>query len=204
MRATVRAAMAAGVRIGAHPSYPDRENFGRRSLSLPPDALAASLLEQISGLAAIVRQEGGEVAHLKPHGALYNDAARDAELSRIIVEVARSASIEEMLGPPESALAEAARAAGLRFIAEGFADRSYESNGALTPRSEPDAVLSDAADVEANALRMALEGSVIARTGEVLALGIATICLHSDTPGAADHATHIRAALEASGIVVAA
>lgn len=204
MRATVRAAKAAGVQIGAHPSYPDRENFGRRSLDLAPDTLAASLREQISALATVARDEGADIVHLKPHGALYNDAAANAELSGIIVHAARQAGIDEVLGPPDSALAEAARAVGLRFIAEGFADRSYEPSGALTPRSVPGAVISDPASVGANALRMAMEGSVIARTGDVLRLGIATICLHSDTPGAADHALHIRAALEAAGISVKA
>lgn len=202
MRETVRRAKASGVRVGAHPSYPDRENFGRVSLGLPPGLLEASLIDQVAALKRIAREEGVEIVHLKPHGALYNDAARDAELSEIIVRVAAGANVQEILGPPKSELEQAAGRAGLTFIAEGFADRSYEADGNLTPRGIPGAVISDPHAIEANALSMAQTGMVTARTGEMLSLGVATLCLHSDTPGAATHAAHIRKALEAAGVAV--
>lgn len=204
MRETVRRANAAGVRTGAHPSYPDRENFGRVSLKMAPEQLTAALEKQIAALRRIVSEEGGALAHLKPHGALYNDAARDSGLAALIVEATRRAGITELLGPPNSALERAARAAGLAFIAEGFADRTYEADGTLTPRSIPGAVITDEHAVEAAALRMAVHGTIWARTGETLSLGIGTICLHSDTPGAATHAACIRKALEAAGIRVEA
>ncbi|HAY07464.1 MAG TPA: 5-oxoprolinase subunit PxpA [Hyphomonas sp.] len=202
MRETVQRAADRGVRIGAHPSYPDKENFGRVSLKLAPGDLATSLDNQIAELLRIAAEEGATVAHLKPHGALYNDAARDTELSRLIVQAACRAGIREILGPPNSALEAASHDADLVFVPEGFADRTYEADGALTPRTIPGAVVADEEAVKTAALQMALTGKVKARSGEVLNLGINTICLHSDTPGAVEHAAHLRKALEAAGIRV--
>lgn len=202
MRETVRRAVACGVQIGAHPSYPDTESFGRRSLNLAAEELSESIGAQIETLLHIAAEEGARITHLKPHGALYNDAAKRADLSALIVQAARRAGIFELLGPPNSELEAAARAAGIAFVAEGFADRTYEVDGALTPRGMPGAVIENEAAIEAAALRMALDGTVAARTGEVLVLGIGTICLHSDTPGAAQHAQQIRDALERAGIRV--
>lgn len=204
MRETVRRAKAAGVRIGAHPSYPDRENFGRLTFGISPDVLGAALEDQVAALLRIAREEGASVSHLKPHGALYNDAAKDSGLSELIIQVMRRTGITQLLAPPGSALEAAASEAGFVFVAEGFADRAYESDGSLTPRSLPGAVIADERAVEASALRMALHGTVLARTGETLSLGIGTICLHSDTPGAAAHAIRIRKTLEAAGIRIAA
>lgn len=204
MRETVRRAKAAGVRIGAHPSYPDRENFGRLTLGISPNVLSAALEDQVRALLRIAGEQEACVSHLKPHGALYNDAARDAELSELIVAVMHRTGITQLLGPPGSALEAVARSAGVSFVAEGFADRGYEADGSLTPRSLAGAVLTDEAIVEENALRMARHSAVVTRTGETLSLSIGTICLHSDTPGAAAHAVRIREALEAAGIRVEA
>lgn len=204
MRATIRAARDNGVRIGAHPSYPDLENFGRRTLMMPPQELAASLAAQTRRLLEIAAEENAAVTHLKPHGALYNDAAKDAGLAALIAAVAAETVIRELVGPPGSELERAARAAGLTYIAEGFADRSYEPDGALTPRSLPGAVLEDSAQVLAQALDFARDGAVAVRGGGRIALAIDTLCLHSDTPGAAEHARRLRTGLEAAGIRVRA
>lgn len=202
MRETVRRAVACDVQIGAHPSYPDTEHFGRRSLSLAAEELSKSIHAQIATLLRIAAEEGARITHLKPHGALYNDAAKRADLAALIVQAARRAGILELLGPPGSELETAARAEGIAFVAEGFADRTYEADGALTPRNVSGAVIENETAIKAAALRMAFDGTVEARTGEMLALGIRTICLHSDTPGAAQHALHIRKALEKAGIRV--
>lgn len=204
MRETVQRASAHGVHLGAHPSYPDRVNFGRLSLQMSPEVLVAALDDQVAALLKIASAEGARITHLKPHGALYNDAAKNPELARLIVQATQRAGLRELIGPPKSALEDAAREAGLVYIAEGFADRTYESDGGLTPRSVPGAVITDEHLVEAAALSMALDGVVMARTGETLSLGIRTICLHSDTPDAAQHAAQVRAALEAAGVRIEA
>lgn len=204
MRETIRRACENRVQVGVHPSYPDTEHFGRRSLKMPASALAASLSSQINQLLDIAAVEGSRVVHLKPHGALYNDAAQDLGLSEIIVAAAADAGLGEILGPPNSALQMASNAAGMVFVAEGFADRTYESDGTLTPRHMAGAVIEDAGAVVNQALSFAREGAVTSRGGERLILPARTICLHSDTPGAADHARAIREGLEAAGVMVQA
>jgi 5-oxoprolinase (ATP-hydrolysing) subunit A len=204
MRQTVEQARSLKVQIGAHPSYPDVANFGRRSLRLDPAELEASLDAQTRLLLGIAADQGVAVAHLKPHGALYNDAAKDAGLAQLIADVAVRAGIEELIGPPRSELEVAALASGLRFLAEGFADRSYEPDGALTPRSIDGAVIEDTNLVLAQALAFVREGSVAIRGGGHIALEIQTLCLHSDTPGAAEHARAIRSGLERAGVEVRA
>jgi len=157
-------------RIGAHPSYPDRDHFGRRSLAIAPAALEDSVRAQCARLAAIA----GRVGHVKPHGALYHDAARDPALAHAVLAgaiAALGASIT-VIGPPTGALADAARALGLPYLREGFADRRMRPDGNLVPRSEPDALITDPAEAVAQA--RALVGQVD------------TICIHADTPGALD------------------
>ena len=202
MRRTVEVAKTHRVQIGAHPSYPDLEHFGRRSLTMESAELAASLDAQVSRLLEIAKSAGVPVVHLKAHGALYNDAAKDEARAKLVAGAAVKAGIPELVGPPNSAMDTAAQAAGLRFLAEGFADRSYEPDGALTPRSVPGAVIAEGAEVLAQALSFAQSGTVKVRVGSALHLPIQTLCLHSDTPGAADHAAEIRAGLEAAGIEV--
>jgi 5-oxoprolinase (ATP-hydrolysing) subunit A len=204
MRATVRAARDSSVRIGAHPSYPDPENFGRRTLVMTSEDLAAALASQTRRLIGIAAEEKATVTHLKAHGALYNDAAKDAGLAALVAAATAAAGLRELVGPPGSELERAAGAAGLAYLAEGFADRSYELDGALTPRSIPGAVLEDTSAVLAQALDFARDGTVAVRGGGRIPLAINTLCLHSDTRGAAEHARALREGLEAAGIEVRA
>lgn len=202
MAETLRMAQARGVHAGAHPSYPDREGFGRTRKNMSLAELAVSLKAQVSDLQAIAATEGVELRHIKPHGALYNDAARDADLARLVVALSGESGITTLLGPPASEMERAARVVGLTYIAEGFADRAYEADLSLTPRGLPGAVFEDHAAQRAQALEMVLKHQVTARTGEILPLRIDTLCLHGDTPGAAENAVSLRDALEASGIAI--
>lgn len=204
MAATVALARHHGVGIGAHPSYPDRAGFGRVRLAMTSAALATALSGQVAALQAVAADLGATVGHLKPHGALYNVAATDPATARLVATVAADAGIGQLLGPPGSALEAAAAQAGLRFITEGFADRSYEADGSLTPRHQPGALLASPADVVAQVLRIVRQGEVIARTGERLHLRVQTLCLHGDTPGAPGLARGLRAELSAAGIAVGA
>lgn len=200
MEATLLMAKARGVRAGAHPSYPDREGFGRLRNNIALPDLAASLQAQVASLLSVAARIGADVTHIKPHGALYNDAARDRDLSAILVSLCRQTGIATLIGPPASETERAALAAGLTYIAEGFADRAYEADLSLTPRSVPSAVLDVPADQIAQALSMVLNQQITARTGHPRKIRIETICLHGDTPGAAESARQLRAALEQAGV----
>jgi 5-oxoprolinase (ATP-hydrolysing) subunit A len=202
MVATVKAADARGVLIGAHPSYPDREGFGRKPMAMSRDDLAASLSQQVRALAAITRERGASLSHLKPHGALYNTAAQDESIARTIVDVTTQSRIALLIGPPNSCLEVAAAEAGLDFLAEGFADRAYEMSGALTPRSLTGAVLETDAERIRQAVQIAADHQVSTRTGETIDLPVRTICVHGDTPGALASALAIRDALNAAGIEI--
>jgi UPF0271 protein len=203
MRLTVRLARAAGVGIGAHPGFADLQGFGRREMEVDPAEIEASLLAQIGALAAIAHAEGQRIQHVKAHGALYNMAARDRTLADAIARAIASYDTGLiMFGLPNSPMIEAGKAAGLRVAAEGFADRSYEQDGSLTPRSRPGAVIHDPDAVVARALRMAGDGVVLTSTGRAVPLRVDTICVHGDTPGAPELARRIRAALTAAGAAV--
>jgi 5-oxoprolinase (ATP-hydrolysing) subunit A len=158
--------------IGAHPSYPDRPGFGRRTMAIEPAALAATVAEQCAALAAIARQHGRTVDYVKPHGALYHDAAAHDAIARTVVGASLDALGDRVvvIGPPAGALREAATARGLRYASEGFADRRMRDNGSLVPRTEPGALLTDPAEAAAQA--------------RALAGRVDTICVHADTPGA--------------------
>jgi UPF0271 protein len=166
--------------IGAHPSYPDRESFGRRTMAIEPDVLAASVAEQCAALAAIARAHGVAVEWLKPHGALYHDAAANAVLAHAMLggAIAVLGSDLTVIGPPAGALHEAATAIGLRYAREGFADRRMRDDGSLVPRSEPDALLVDPAAAAAQAV--------------ALSAHVDTICIHADTPDALAIARAVR------------
>ena len=201
MTATVRMALANGVTIGAHPSYPDREGFGRVSGFMRGEELYESLTAQVAALEDIAAQLGAKIGHIKPHGTLYNDA----ELADIIARVtAEAPGAPALMGMANSELQGAAKRHKLDFIAEGFIDRAYEPDGTLVPRSEPGAVHDDLAVATTQAVRLAEDGEVTARNGEVIAVKVDTLCIHSDTPGAAEKARAVRDVLESHGVRIRA
>lgn len=180
MARVVEAARRAGVRVGAHPSYPDRADFGRRTLDLAPAVLARSVREQCDALRGVA----GQVHHLKLHGALYHDADRDPDLAARVVDAALAAlGACTVLGPAGGALQAVAAARGLPYLVEGFADRGVGPDGRLIPRGQPGALLTDPAAVAARAAALAAEGRVH------------TVCVHGDTPGAVSLAGAVRAVL---------
>jgi UPF0271 protein len=188
---TIEAAVRAGLAIGAHPGYPDREGFGRRELVMSAAELEASILYQVAAVGGMVAALGGTLAHVKAHGALYNRAAVDAGIAGAIARAVRQYSPHLVLfGPPRSELLAAADTVGLRSVAEGFADRAYEADGSLRSRRLEGALLTDPGLAAAQAV-------ALARAGQVQ-----TLCVHSDTPGAPEIARAVRSALEDAGFAV--
>jgi UPF0271 protein len=205
MRRTVALACARGVAIGAHPGYPDLQGFGRRSLGLSPDEAYAWVLAQIGALAAIVRAEGAQLVHVKPHGALYNDAARDPVLAQAIARaVASFDPALTLVGLAGSQLIVAGQAAGLPVAREAFADRAYEADGSLRDRRLPGALIHDEQAALAQAISIARDGAVSAYSGEQVAVHAETLCLHGDAPGAAARAARLRSGLAEARIAVRA
>lgn len=205
LRATIRLAASKGVAIGAHPGFPDLVGFGRRNLDVTPREAEDLVLYQIAAVAGVARTEGASLQHVKPHGALFNMAVRNAELSTAIARAVAAFDRSLILfGLPGSEILNAGRAAGLRVAAEVFADRAYEADGSLASRRKPGSVIHDADAVVARAVRMVTDRSVVAIDGCVVALDADTICVHGDTPGADDLAAKIRAGLEAAGVTVKA
>jgi UPF0271 protein len=203
MRATVRLARAHGVAIGAHPGFPDLVGFGRRNMAASPAEVEDFVLYQLGALAAIARAEGLTLQHVKPHGALYNMAIRDRALADAIARAVAAFDPRLILfGLPGTELLQAGVAAGLDVAAEGFADRSYEPDGALTPRDRPGAVIHDAEAVVARAVRMARDGVVTASNGRDIPMQVRTICTHGDTPGSHELTRQLRQGLERAGIEV--
>lgn len=200
MRETVALAQWCGVAVGAHPGFADRENFGRRELALPADELAQLVTRQISAL-----REFGPVRHVKPHGALYNLAARDAAvataIARAVATVDRGLVLYALAG---SELVRAGRAAGLTVAEEVFADRTYRRDGSLTPRSEGGALIESEDAAVAQVLRMVSEGVVRATDGTDVAIRADTICLHGDGAHAVDFARRLNAELSRAGIALKA
>ncbi len=203
MRQTVRVAVSAGVGIGAHPGFPDLSGFGRREMQMSVRQIEDLVAYQIGALAGVAAAEEARLHHVKPHGALYNMAARDRALAdaiaRAVVDVDATLVLFGLAG---SALLEAAESVGLRCASEVFADRAYQADGALVPRGVPGAVIDDPKQVVERAVRLAQEGTVVTATGETLELVSDTICLHGDTPGAAELAARLRSGLEGAGIRV--
>jgi UPF0271 protein len=204
MRRTVRMARAAGVCLGAHPGFADLQGFGRREMKVDPAELEDSLIAQIGALIAIAQAEGVPLQHVKAHGALYNMAAREPALAGAIARaIAACGPALIMFGLPNSPMIEAGKAAGLRVAAEGFADRSYEEDTSLTPRSRPGAVIHDPEAVVVRAVRMVRDGVVLTSGGREVPLRVDTICVHGDTPGAPELARRIHEALSGAGATVA-
>jgi 5-oxoprolinase (ATP-hydrolysing) subunit A len=205
MREAVALALEHGVAIGAHPSFPDREHFGRQEMLLPARELHECIVAQIESLVSIAQKQGTQLRHVKPHGALYNMAARDEALAETVVTAIRSVDPSLMLfGLAGSALLVVSERLGLRAISETFADRAYRPDGSLQPRSEPGSVIETGPLVVGRAVEMAREGSVVAVDGSRIVIRAETICVHGDTPGAAVLARRIRDAFKEAGIRVVA
>ena len=205
MRKTVRCAHAAGVAIGAHPGYPDLEGFGRRALAMNPHDVYASILYQVGALAAFAKAEGAKLHHVKPHGALYNAAAKDAALAQAIAQAVKDFDDQLILvGLAGSESITAAQNVGLRTASEFFADRAYQENGTLVPRTLAGAVITDKQKAIERTLRAVKEGVVESETGTVIPIAADTICIHGDNPAAVAFAAEIHAALEAAGVTVRA
>lgn len=200
MRNTVRTALAAGVSLGAHPAYPDLQGFGRRAMKMAPAELEAAIIYQVGALAGMATAEGGRLTHVKPHGALNNQACEDAVLADTVARAVRAIDRELiLLAPALSALYAAGERAGLRVAAEIFADRAYTDAGTLVPRSQPGAVIHDHDALVAHVLRMLEAGGIVARSGKVLTTPMHSICVHGDTLGAVESARQLAATLGAAG-----
>jgi 5-oxoprolinase (ATP-hydrolysing) subunit A len=205
MERTVALCREAGVAVGAQPGYPDLLGFGRRPMPFSPAEVESLVRYQIGALDAFCRAAGVEMRHVKPHGALYNQAAADPALAAAVARaVARFSTSLALFGLASSeAMASAATDAGLHYVPEAFADRRYRADGSLLPRTEPDAVITDPAEAAAQAVWIATRGSVAAG-GASVALTAESICCHGDTPGAVEIASAVRRELESSGVLVAA
>lgn len=203
MRKTVAAAVNAGVSLGAHPGYPDLQGFGRRDMALSPDEAYATVLYQIGALSAFCTAQGAKLAHVKPHGQLYNRAAVDRPLADAIAAAVRDFDPDLVLvGLANGKLIEAGQEAGLRVAREFFADRNYTEEGRLVPRSEPDAVIHDEDFAVARVVEAVATQSVMTRNGTRIELPFDTICVHGDTPQALAFVSRIRNALEENGIEI--
>ena len=203
MTKSVRMAKEAGAAIGAHPGFPDRENFGRREMTFPPEEIRAMVLCQIGALQAICRAEGAVLTHVKPHGALYNMAAKDKALAEAVADAIASADPALIFaGLSGSCMADAAEARGLRFAAEVFADRAYEDDGTLVSRGKPGAMIEDEDEAVSRMIRLIHEGVIESINGKDIPLRADTLCVHGDGPKALGFASKLREALEQDGIAV--
>jgi 5-oxoprolinase (ATP-hydrolysing) subunit A len=189
IRGTLEHARDHGVAVGAHPGYPDREHFGRRERTLSSEAVAAMILDQMAFLMELAAEVGVAIRFLKPHGALYNQAQRQDEIARGVIEATAELGLP-LLGQPGTLLERLASGRGIRYIAEGFPDRRYRDDGSLVPRTEPDAILHDPVEMEAHLRRLVASGRV------------STLCIHGDDPRAIDNARLVRRILEGQGIAV--
>jgi UPF0271 protein len=202
---TVELALRKGVAVGAHPSLPDLQGFGRRRMSVSAEEAYDMVLYQIGALAGFAKACGGKLAHVKPHGALYNMAAKDAMLAQAIARAVKDFDPRLVLfGLAGSELVRAGEQAGLKTANEVFSDRTYQADGSLTPRAQPDAIIHDVETSIAQVKRMVEEGKVKSIGGADVAVCADTLCIHGDEPNAVQFAVRIRQALDADGIRVAA
>ena len=203
MTATIGEALANGVMVGAHPAYPDREGFGRRSHFMAGEELLASLMHQLKTFFTVAMELGVTIEHVKPHGTLYTDAVTDAGLAEVIARAVESVPGKPALvGQPNTELESAAKAHGLEFVAEAFIDRAYQADGRLVPRTEPGAVHDDIELIKAQAVSLAMDGRVRGQDDSEIRVRADTLCIHGDTPGAAEAARAVREELESCGIEV--
>lgn len=206
MDRTVRAALGRGVRVGAHPAFADLRGFGRREIQASPDEVETDVLYQAGALRAFVESQGGRLWHVKPHGALYNQAARDPALAIAIARgVRRLGGGVTMVGLATSPVfRDAAEREGVAFAGEAFVDRLYEADGSLARRGTPGAILETAEAAALQAVSIAVNGFASARDGSTLAVSAQTLCLHGDNPHATEIARAVRSALELAGVKVQA
>lgn len=205
MLACVRESIKNGVAVGAHPSFPDRDNFGRTAMQLPPETVYAQTLYQVGALAAIVQAEGGLLRHVKPHGMLYNQAATDSVLADAIARAVMAVNPALILvGLAGSELIRAGERLGLPTRQEVFADRGYQASGQLVPRSQPGALIANEEQALAQTLEMIQRGRVRSIEGQWTSVNAQTVCLHGDGEHALAFARRLRAAFAAQGIIVQA
>lgn len=203
MAATIDLAKQFQVAIGAHPSFADKENFGRKEMELDPAEIQTLIMKQVADIKRIAESKGAAVTHVKPHGALYNMAARRQDYAEAIVDAVMSIDPTLVLfGLSGSLMLRAADQIGLAYCAEVFADRSYQDDGSLTPRTQPGAVITQVEQAVQQVIGMVKEGRVRSMNGRWITLRADTICIHGDTPGAADYAKAIRLGLEEAGITI--
>ncbi len=202
MLRTVQLAASNDVSIGAHPSYPDREGFGRRSGFMEGDALRESLRRQIEALKRVCDSEGVRLGTLKPHGALYNDAAGDESLATLLVQLAADFELT-LIGLPDSATEACAGRHGVSYLREGFIDRRYQADGSLTPRDRDGALIEDATAAAEQACQLAQGLPITAIDGQELKLHVETLCLHGDSPSVAETAHAVVSRFEKAGIRIA-
>jgi UPF0271 protein len=203
IRATCAAAKQAGVVIGAHPGYRDLAGFGRRFVDVEPKELTNDVIYQIGALQALARAEGADVQYVKPHGALYNTIARHPEQAEAVVQAILSVDPSlPLMVLPDSQIQKAAQLAGLRTVAEAFADRAYNPDGSLVSRTKPGAVLKNREQVVEQSVRLATRQEIQAIDGSVLHVEAQSICLHGDTPGAVAMAAAIKAALVEADVTI--
>lgn len=203
MEKTICLAIRHGVAIGAHPGYPDPEGFGRRPMNLPPDELRASLLYQVGALKSMTESLGGRMRHVKPHGALYNLAASDIKTARLIALTIKD--IDPSLffvGLAGSVMERAAGEAGLAFVPEVFADRAYQDNGQLVPRTVKGSVLQEPGDMILRVIRMVTKGVVVSVGGKELSVDPGTICIHGDNPSAPAFVQELSDRLNEAGVAI--
>ncbi|WP_410216357.1 LamB/YcsF family protein [Paracoccus sp. (in: a-proteobacteria)] len=201
---TLREAARRGVAVGAHVSYPDRVGFGRRAMDVPSDELTADVIYQIGALQGLARAAGTRVSYVKPHGALYNTIAEDArQADAVIAGILSVDPALVLMGLAGASILDRAMTAGLRVVAEAFADRAYTPDGSLMSRAHPNAVLHDLDEVAGRMLRLATEGVIEAADGSTLTLRADSICVHGDSPGAVAMASRVRSALLDRGVSIA-
>ena len=204
MRDSILAARGKGVAVGAHPSFDDRENFGRREMALPGHEVFTLVVYQVGAFHALAKSLGITPRHVKPHGALYNIAARSEEMADAIVRAMKAVDPNLILfAPPESALSRAAEGSEVQIAREVFADRNYMPDGSLVPRDHAQALLHDPVEAANRVYGMLRENKVQAIDGSDVRVDADTICVHGDTPGAVDFARELRLALHQMGIIVA-
>jgi 5-oxoprolinase (ATP-hydrolysing) subunit A len=203
MEQTLELAKQLGLTVGAHPSYPDRENFGRIALDMPHADLTSAIHDQLSELAAIAQRLKIPIIHVKPHGALYHACNTNAEVARAVARAVLALDSHLiMVGQGASSCLAVYRDMGLRAVAEAFADRAYEPDGALRSRKLPGSLLDDPAAAAAQAESIVVRGVVVTTSGSELPLAAETLCMHSDTPGAAAIARSVRECLTAAGVQI--